>query len=80
MALLWAVFNHKRFLAELPPRGDNYTAGIKSRLERSDMLQHFATLSDKNVNWDVATLYTRFPQSNGLSFKGSHLQDKVSRV
>ena len=54
MALLWAVLNHRHFLAEPPPSVDNYTAGIKSRLEQLDILQNFATLSDKTVNWSVA--------------------------
>ena len=54
MALLWAVLNHRRFLAELPPSAYKYTAGIKSTLEQSDKLQHFAALVNKTVSWDVA--------------------------
>ena len=54
MALLWAVLNHRRFLAELPPSAYEYTAGIKSKLERIDKLQHFASLLNKTVSWDVA--------------------------
>lgn len=51
MALLWAVLNHRRFLVEPPPNVDNYTAGIKSRLERGNKLQHFTALSNKTVSW-----------------------------
>jgi hypothetical protein len=54
MALLWAVFNHRRFLAALPPSAYEYTAGIKSKLERRDKLQHFAALLNKTFSWDVA--------------------------
>ena len=54
MALIWAVLNHRRFLAELPPSVYNYTVGIKSKLEQRDKLQHFATLLDKTVYWDEA--------------------------
>ena len=54
MALLWAVLNHRHFLAEPPRIVDNYTSGIKSRLEQLGILQNFATLSDKTVNWSVA--------------------------
>ena len=54
MALLWAVLQHRRFLADLPPSADEYTAGIKSKLERLDKLQHFASLSNKTISWDVA--------------------------
>ncbi len=39
MALLWAVLNHRRFLVEPPPNVDDYTAGIKSVLERVTFLQ-----------------------------------------
>ena len=53
MALLWAVLNHRHFLAEPPRSVDNYTSGIKSRLEQLGILQNFATLSDKTVNWSV---------------------------
>ena len=54
MALLWAVLNHRHFLAEPPRTVDKYTAGIKSRLEQLGILQNFATLSDKTVNWSEA--------------------------
>ena len=44
------------FLRGLPDRAANFPARIRSKLESTGYIRHFASLKNKDVNWDVSRI------------------------